>query len=252
MSLVPASRERRRQQLLTSILAGLLLSAAFGAYWVASRHRTAAPAAPSAPTQATAAVASGPPWMLGPATARFTLIAYADLECPYCQGYLPHLMQWVGETQDVALQWRHLPLPGHEPAASQAAQLAECFGEEGGAAAFWQAVIWIYEHTRGDGNGVPEGMTPAELTPAVQACLASDRAAAIVRAQAEQAAAAGIHATPTVQIHDRASGQVLMLSGPAQDDVLLSALDWLTSDERGTEPPGYTEMPADEVGDSHL
>ncbi|WP_338806981.1 thioredoxin domain-containing protein [Pseudomonas chlororaphis] len=248
MSLVPVSRELRRQQLLTSILAGLLLSAAIGGYWVSSTRRTDAPVAPSESEQAVAAVASGPPWTLGPATARFTLVAYADFECPYCQSYLPHLMRWVGETRDVALQWHHLPLPGHEPAASQAAHLAECLGEAGGTLAFWQAVGWIYEHTRGDGQGIPEGRAPAGMTPAVQACLASERPAAIVRAQAEQAAAAGIHATPTVQVLDRATGQVLTLSGPAQDDVLLSALDWLASRESRLEQPVEPDMPAADPG----
>ncbi|WP_025809908.1 DsbA family protein [Pseudomonas chlororaphis] len=243
MSLVPFYRGRRHNLVLASVLAGLLFSVAIGAYWVSSERRTATP---STSEQTAVVIASGPPWALGPETARFTLVAYADFECPYCQSYLPHLMRWVGETQDVALQWHHLPLPGHEPAASQAAQLAECFGEEGGAAAFWQAVTWVYEHTRGDGQGVPQDTTPAGMTPAVQACLVSERPAAIVRAQAEQAASAGIHATPTVQVQDRDTGQVLTLSGPAEDDVLLSALDWLASQERHTEQP---EMPADELGD---
>lgn len=83
------------------------------------------------------------------------------------------------------------------------------------------------------------------MTPAVQACLASERPQVIVRAQAEEAAAAGIHATPTVQILDRATGQALVLAGPAADDVLLSALDWLTSSERQTEQPVDPGMPAD-------
>lgn len=125
---------------------------------------------------------------------------------------------------------------------------AEAFGPPwtlGGAAAFWQAVTWIYQHTRGNGQGVPPDTKPVWMTPAVQACLASERPQVIVRAQAEEAAAAGIHATPTVQILDRATGQALVLAGPAADDVLLSALDWLTSSERQTEQPVDPGMPVD-------
>lgn len=243
---IPSVRGRRHSLALATVLA-LVLSAV--AYWALSARRTGVPAVALTPSlttaQPAAAKASGPPWTLGLASARFTVVAYADFECPYCQSYLPHLMRWAGETQDVALQWHHLPLPDHEPAASQAAHLAECLGETGGAAAFWQAVTWIYQHTRGNGQGVPPDTKPVWMTPAVQACLASERPQVIVRAQAEEAAAAGIHATPTVQILDRATGQALVLAGPAADDVLLSALDWLTSSERQTEQPVDPGMPVD-------
>lgn len=36
---------------------------------------------------------SGPPWRYGPGAARFTVIVYADLECPFCQSYTTELRQ---------------------------------------------------------------------------------------------------------------------------------------------------------------
>lgn len=30
---------------------------------------------------------AGPPWLYGSADARFTVIGYADLECPHCRAY---------------------------------------------------------------------------------------------------------------------------------------------------------------------
>ena len=48
--------------------------------------------------------------------------------------------------------------PAHEPAASAEARLAECAAEAGGHAAFWQAVEWVYAHTRSDGQGLPDGL----------------------------------------------------------------------------------------------
>lgn len=249
MSLVPRPRDRRHRLAPTAVLVGLL-GAAVVAYWASSTRRADAPVAISAPLATVqSGAASGPPWTLGPASARFTVVAYSDFECPYCQRYLPHLMRWVGETQDVALRWHHLPLPGHEPAASQSAHLAECLGEAGGATAFWQAVTWIYQNSRGDGQGISPDKTPVGVTPDVQACLASERPQAIVRAQAEEAAAAGVHATPTVQILDRATGQAVTLAGPVEDDVLLSALDWLASNGHQSAQSENNEMPADEVGD---
>ncbi|MGK9007594.1 hypothetical protein ACR6JC_23910, partial [Citrobacter europaeus] len=32
---------------------------------------------------------AGPPWLYGRADARFTVVGYADLECPKCRAYFP-------------------------------------------------------------------------------------------------------------------------------------------------------------------
>src|SRR3546814_6547647 len=38
---------------------------------------------------------AGPPWLYGRADARFTVVGYADLECPYCRAYFPALKRWI-------------------------------------------------------------------------------------------------------------------------------------------------------------
>lgn len=108
---------------------------------------------------ARAAVAPGLTLDARPIDARFTITVYADLECPFCQTYVPELVRWIDTHPDVNLQWQHLPLAMHEPAASREARLAECAGETQGHAGFWQAVAWIYSHTQAEGRGVPP--TPA-------------------------------------------------------------------------------------------
>ena len=90
-----------------------------------------APASDNAVASEPAAPA-GPPWRYGNVDARFTLIEYADLECPYCRAYFPVLMRWIDANPDVNWQWHHLPLAMHEPAALNQARLAECAGETGG------------------------------------------------------------------------------------------------------------------------
>ncbi|WP_059342710.1 thioredoxin domain-containing protein, partial [Pseudomonas syringae group genomosp. 3] len=92
-------------------------------------------------------------WVYGSREARFTIVEYADLECPYCKDYFPHLKAWVDQHPDVNLQWHHLPLPMHEPAASYEARWAECAGIERGNDAFWLAVELIYQRTRSNGAG---------------------------------------------------------------------------------------------------
>ncbi|GBQ20295.1 hypothetical protein AA12717_0526 [Gluconacetobacter sacchari DSM 12717] len=200
-----------------------------GGGWFAlhSRSNTAPQSAPSmveSPSKA------GPPWIYGRRDARFTVIEYADLECPYCRTYFPVLRRWIDAHPDVDWQWRHLPLPMHQPAALGEARLAECAGEVGGAAAFWNAVAWIYGHTRGDGQGLPADARLPFAGVTMQRCLDSSRPDDIVREQAAEAARAGIAATPTLRLLDRRTGRMLLLAGPVDGDALLSAIDLLLED----------------------
>lgn len=203
--------------------------------------------APQPATAVGTAQVAGPPWQLGNPEGRFTLTLYADLECPFCRAYFPLLKRWVGDNPDVALQWHHQPLAAHEPAASAEARLAECAAEAGGHVAFWQAVEWVYAHTRSDGQGLPDGLRYPSGTPAIEQCMASERPDAVIRAQAEEATKSGVTATPSLRLQDRQTGQAILLQGPIEGDALLSAMDMLAADEPAATPT--TEMPADVVGD---
>lgn len=205
---------------------------------------------PAMPTDATApSTHNGPPWRYGKADARYTLVEYADLECPFCQAYFPVLRQWIDANPEANWQWHHLPLQMHEPAASREARLAECAGEAGGQAAFWQAVEWIYTHTRSEGQGLPENTQYPGITASMQRCLDSDRADAVIRAQSEQAGRDGITATPTLRLKDNATGKTLLLHGPVEGDALLSALDMVSTNEAAAAETTDIPMPADVVGD---
>jgi protein-disulfide isomerase len=233
-------------------LVNLLFVAATGAAgWLLLRfHDVAMPptlpitAKPESPKPA------GPPWLYGRGDARFTVIGYADLECPYCRSYFPALKHWIDAHPEVNWQWHHLPLTMHEPAATAGARVAECAGETGGHAAFWQAVAWLYTHTRSDGQGLPEGVSYPGLTPALQQCLDSERPDAVIRAQVMEAAQHGIAATPTLHLRDRESGQTLLLHGPVEGDALLSAIDLLAAGSTtATESLDSPDMPASVAGD---
>ncbi|CAD0359393.1 hypothetical protein CFBP498_43490 [Xanthomonas hortorum pv. vitians] len=176
----------------------------------------------------------GPPWRHGSSTARFTVVVYADLECPFCQTYTPTLRAWVDAHPDVNLQWNHLPLAIHEPAAGDEARWVECVGERFGHARFWEAVQWVYQHTRGGGQGLPAGVSYPDES-AVRECLKSDRPGAAVRLQAEQARHDGFDATPSLRLIDNKTSRSMSLTGPVSGDALLSAMDLLSSPENGME-----------------
>lgn len=185
----------------------------------------------------THAVEAGPPWRYGATNARFTITLYADLECPYCSAYFPTLRAWVDQHPDVPLLWHHLPLPDHEPKASELASAAECVGALDGQASYWTTVDWIYRHTRGGGLGLPEGTVLPGWRADLATCLESGRPQGIVREQANEALREGIHATPALRLHDSISNQSLLLSGPVESDALLSALDLLSGSKAPTSLP---------------
>lgn len=209
------------------------------------------PADASAPSQPDAPMPAGPPWRYGRADARFTVVEYADLECPFCRAYFAVLKRWIDAHPEVNWQWHHLPLSMHEPAASAEARLVECAGQDGGHTAFWKAVDWVYAHTRGDGQGLPEGLRYPDLTPEIQRCLDSGHPDAAIRAQVAEAAQQHVSATPTLRLQDRDSGKTLMLPGPVEGDALLSAIDLLAAGGAAVAPtkPATKEMPADAIGD---
>jgi hypothetical protein len=177
----------------------------------------------------------GPPWIYGTAGARFTLIEYADLECPYCQAYFPILRAWIDAHPEVNWQWHHLPLSIHEPATTREARIAECAGEIGGQSEFWRAVAWIYQHTRGDGQGLPTDAQYPHPSIALEACLGGTRPDMWIRAQAEEAVHDGIAATPSLRLVDHQTGKALTLHGPVEGDALLSAIDLLVEPAGGAE-----------------
>ncbi|HCI3240615.1 TPA: disulfide bond formation protein DsbA, partial [Pseudomonas aeruginosa] len=120
--------------------------------------------------------------------------------------------------------------------------------------AFWQAVEWVYAHTRSDGQGLPDGLRYPETTSAIEQCMASERPNVAIRAQAAEATKSGVTATPSLRLLDRQTGQAILLQGPIEGDALLSAMDLLAAGEMASDAPGSpatptSEMPADVVGD---
>ncbi|RXT62894.1 DsbA family protein [Pseudomonas syringae] len=172
-------------------------------------------------------------WVYGSRDARFTIVEYADLECPYCKDYFPQLKTWIDQHPDVNLQWHHLPLPMHEPAASYEARWAECAGIERGNDAFWLAVELIYQRTRSNGAGTvgnPQIPGLEDRQHFIDNCAASNPSVQqAVISQAHKASQDGITATPTLVIKDNQSGRSIKLQGAPDGDVLLSAMDWLAS-----------------------
>ncbi|RQR79242.1 disulfide bond formation protein DsbA [Burkholderia sp. Bp9012] len=172
---------------------------------------------------------AGPPWIYGDPHVRFTIIEYADLECPYCRAYYSELRHWIDAHHDVNWQWRHFPLPMHEPAARQEAKLVECAGRTEGQEAFWIATAWVYAHTRGNGDGVPSTVPFPGLDHAIERCLQEPTVDSAIQRDVDQGQREQVPGTPTLKILDHTTGRTLIIPGPARGDALLSAIDQLAA-----------------------
>lgn len=76
----------------------------------------------------------------GNKNAKVKVIAYTDLECPYCSKFHPIIKNVVDESNGgIALVVRYFPLPFHSQA-QEAAESAECVFSKGGDTAYWKFI----------------------------------------------------------------------------------------------------------------
>ncbi|MBI4320366.1 MAG: thioredoxin domain-containing protein [Chloroflexi bacterium] len=136
-SLLGLGRRRLvRSVALASATGALVL--AIGLFFGASVPKMPAEAPPSATAPASQAGPAGRPeggWRLGPPNAPVVITEFSDFQCPACQATSPILEKLVEDFRgQVALVYRHFPLPQHQDAVP-AAEAAEAAGEQG---KFWE------------------------------------------------------------------------------------------------------------------
>lgn len=83
----------------------------------------------------------------GSKEARYVLIEYSDLECPFCQRFHLEASKFVSENKDVAWVYRHFPLRGIHPDAQKLAEGAECVYDQKGSDGFWQFIDYVFENS---------------------------------------------------------------------------------------------------------
>lgn len=92
---------------------------------------------------------------LGDKNARYSMIVFEDLECPYCKVYanVPELV--LNEVKNVNFVSRAHPLEFHMPMAAQQAVMAECVAEELGNEGYFKFTRYIFNNTLTNGKGIP-------------------------------------------------------------------------------------------------
>lgn len=155
-----------------------------------------------------------------------TLIEYSDYDCPYC-GRFHATAKEVVEAYDGKVNWvyRHFPLPGHNPSATQKAIAVECANELSGSKAFWEMSDILYEEM----PAVEELKAIAKRVGLSEAkfdtCMKSGKYESKVQEQMQGGAAVGVSGTPGNILRNNETGEVSVIPGALPFDSVKSLID---------------------------
>lgn len=132
--------------------------------------------------------------------AKYTIIEYADFQCPYCTRFHEAMNTLMKET-DVRWVYRHYPIKSH-PLAHKAAEASECAGEQG---KFWEYADALFA-LKGKMTDEMLFHVARELGLdgiAFGACLSTGKQAGTVAAQRQDGENKKITGTPTFYLNGK-------------------------------------------------
>ena len=151
----------------------------------------------------------------GNKNARYLIVEYSDLECPFCKQAHPGIQKVVNDNKDnLAWVYRHYPLSFH-PKAQKSAEAVECAKDQGGDEAFWSMTDAIYEAMPSmELTQLPDVATKIGLDGAtLKTCVDSGKFEKVVKDQLAEGTKAGVAATPTNVFYDTKTGKTLVVEG---------------------------------------
>ena len=139
--------------------------------------------------------------MRGNPDAEFTVIEYSDYQCPFSASFHASMRTLLTET-DVRWIYRHFPLDEIHPLAAQAAEAAECAGEQG---RFWEYSDALFERQSEMSDELfSEIAQMLELRPSeFQRCLSSRKFRPVVSAHRQDGTEKAMNGTPTFYINGK-------------------------------------------------
>ena len=138
----------------------------------------------------------------GPQGALVTIVEFADYQCPYCGAAAEPVKELLSKYPDeVRLIYRHFPLEGHAEA-FQAAEAAECAGEQG---RFWEMHEMLFANQKALGFDFLQdyaGKIGLDQNQFMD-CMESGRTAALVKQDMSDGMKYGVNGTPTFFVNQR-------------------------------------------------
>jgi protein-disulfide isomerase/uncharacterized membrane protein len=145
---------------------------------------------------------------LGPVGAQYSVVEFADFECPSCAASFPKLLKFAKENPDIRVMFKHYPISSicnsevegerHKNACA-AAMAAECAGEQG---QFWELTRMMFMNQRDlDADGRSFLAKQAGLDMGVfESCLGRPDIDLGIRLDVKHAVSVGVHATPSIYL----------------------------------------------------
>ncbi|EYU15097.1 DsbA family protein [Photorhabdus aegyptia] len=158
-------------------------------------------------------------YIYGNPKARFTLINYEDLECPFCQRFhqTPKYLVDTANNGAINWEWRHFPLSFHEPMSTKGALIAECIGQQKGAQGFWAATNYWFTNTETNGKGFVGAEQMVALFQVdkakYDACLTDKVIIKRIKADMDLGAESDVTGTPTTIVRDNLTGKEVAVVG---------------------------------------
>ncbi len=144
--------------------------------------------------------------VIGAANARFTLVEWADFECPHCAIMSEELKKVLEENPDVKLYFKHYPISGscnsfvdgeRHKFACNAAAATECARLQG---RFWELSRQMFKNQEFLGKEDIRFMVEQQQLDleAFEACMADPATAEAVRQDVAAGGVAGVEGTPSI------------------------------------------------------
>jgi protein-disulfide isomerase/uncharacterized membrane protein len=158
---------------------------------------------------------------IGPADARFTIVEWADYECPHCAMMADELKKVLADNPDVRILFKHYPISGacnqfvqgeRHQFACNAAAAAECARLQG---KFWELNAQMFKNQEFLGKEDIRFMAQQlQLDmPAFEACMAEPATAEAVRQDVTAGGVAGVEGTPSVFVNGLFPDQWVRVNG---------------------------------------
>ena len=151
----------------------------------------------------------------GDPNARITLMMFSDLDCPFCKKMHSSMKSIVdGAEGSVNWEFKHFPLPMHNPSAFDKAMLAECAAKTNSNRTAWEIIEELV-------SGTPLlGLAPGEAG----LCLKNRETKDIVLADVKFGSGLGITTTPVIVVIDNKTGKKGMLKGYKKTEHILQGV----------------------------
>ena len=160
----------------------------------------------------------------GDINARFTLVVFSDLKCPYCQRYHKN-PKTVVENSNGLVNWefRHFPLNMHNPVAAQLAQATECVSGHTNNQTFWMFLDEVVIKPKLEGIedlARMVGANPQEFGK----CMQSGQYQDVVLKDYKKGEALGVSSTPYTIIVDNKTGNSMGMAGAQSPQAIVSQI----------------------------